>query len=461
MTGYKEVYIEIPEKAEQILRTLRENGFEAYVVGGCVRDSILGRRPEDWDITTSAAPQQVKELFPKTVDTGIEHGTVTVVLDREAFEVTTYRIDGIYEDCRHPREVVFTADLREDLKRRDFTVNAMAYSHESGLVDKFGGMEDLENQVIRCVGSPRERFAEDALRMMRAVRFAAQLGFSVDQDTKAAIGGMASNLRNISAERIQTELVKLLVSPHPDWLKLAYESGITSVVLPEFDRIMAQRQNNPHHAYTTGEHTLITLQNIPADKTLRLTMLFHDMGKPEVFTTDENGRDHFRGHAVHSEQIARRIMRNLKFDHETMRRVCDLVRNHSCYPKPAAWDVRACAYRIGPELFDDFLLVKRADVLAQHPDVIAEKLNYLKEVEQIWRGIKERGDCLSLGELMLTGHDLLADGMKPGPAVGVLLQELLQEVIRCPEKNDREYLLERSRELRVRENETKFEEATA
>ncbi len=449
MAEYKKLYIDIPEKAEQILQVLHKNGYEAYVVGGCVRDSILRREPEDWDVTTSASPEQVKALFPRTVDTGIEHGTVTVLMDGEHFEVTTYRIDGAYEDCRHPKEVVFTSSLLEDLKRRDFTVNAMAYSRESGLVDVFGGMEDLGKHLIRCVGDPAERFSEDALRMLRAVRFAAQLGFSVDAGTEAAIRDMAPNLARISAERIQTELVKLLVSPNPHWFRLAYECGITAVVMPEFDRIMLQRQNNPHHAYTTGEHTLLTLRNIPPEKTLRLTMLFHDMGKPEVFSTDENGKDHFHGHAVHSEKIALDIMRRLKFDNDTLRTVACLVRNHSRYPQLNARDVRVCAYEIGPELFDAFLLVKRADITAHHPDIIPDTLSYLKEVERIWRDIQERGDCLSLKELALDGGDLIGDGVKPGPALGELLRKLLLEVLEHPENNSRDYLLARSRELRA------------
>ncbi|MDO4322865.1 MAG: CCA tRNA nucleotidyltransferase [Lachnospiraceae bacterium] len=441
-------YIEIPEKAEQILQTLHRNGFEAYVVGGCVRDSILGRQPEDWDVTTSASPEQVKELFERTIDTGIEHGTVTVLMGKEGFEVTTYRIDGAYEDCRHPKEVVFTSNLTEDLKRRDFTINAMAYSHESGLVDEFGGMQDLKDHVIRCVGAARERFSEDALRMMRAVRFAAQLGFKLDEEVRDAIREMADALDCISAERIQTELVKLLVSPNPHWFRLAYECGITSVIMPEFDRIMVQRQNNPHHAYTTGEHTLIALQNIPADKVLRLTMLFHDMGKPEVFMTDENGRDHFKGHAAYSEKIAARIMKNLKFDNDTTRTVCNLIRNHSWYPQLTGKDVRFCAYRIGPELFESFLKVKHADIMAHHPNVVQQKLDYLKEVEHIWKDIQLHSDCLSLKELRLGGRDLIEDGMKPGPEVGEILNRLLMEVLEYPEKNDREYLLERSRKMR-------------
>lgn len=436
-------YIEIPEKVERILQKLHENGYEAYAVGGCVRDSILGRVPSDWDVTTSASPQQVKALFARTIDTGIQHGTVTVMDGKDGFEVTTYRIDGAYEDCRHPKEVTFTSNLTEDLRRRDFTINALAYSHESGIVDEFGGMEDLKNGVIRCVGDPMDRFSEDALRMMRAVRFAAQLGFELNEDVKTAIREMADALDMVSAERIQTELVKLMVSPHPHWFRLAYECGITSVIMPEFDRIMVQRQNGPHHAYSTGGHTLIALQNIPADKVLRLTMLFHDMGKPDAYTVDEKGKDHFRGHAAYSEKVARRIMKRLKFDNDTLNNVCTLVKNHSWYPELSGKGVRRCAYQIGgAELFEQFLQVKRADILAQNPDVIEQKLHYLDEVNHIWEDIKLHGDCLSLKQLAVTGKDLIAQGIEPGPGLGIVLQRMLEDVLEYPEHNTREYLLE-------------------
>ena len=230
--------IQIPEKVNKIIHLLQKNGYDAYAVGGCVRDSLLGRIPADWDITTSARPLEVKNLFKRTIDTGLQHGTVTVMMGKEGFEVTTYRIDGEYEDSRHPKEVIFTGKLEEDLKRRDFTINAMAYNDREGLVDVFGGAKDLENQIIRCVGDPSERFTEDALRIMRAVRFSAQLGFSIEEETKRAAGELAETLKKISAERIHTELVKLLVSPHPQYLKTAWQLGITRVVLPEFDAMM-------------------------------------------------------------------------------------------------------------------------------------------------------------------------------------------------------------------------------
>ena len=282
--------INLPGKVLMIINNLQFHGYEAYAVGGCVRDSILARRPEDWDITTSARPEEIKKLFRRTVDTGIEHGTVTVLLGKDSYEVTTYRIDGAYEDGRHPKEVHFTTSLEEDLRRRDFTINAMAYHDEVRLVDIFGGMQDLNRHLIRCVGDPKERFSEDALRILRAVRFSAQLNFPVEPETAEAARELAPSLEKISAERIQAELVKLLVSPHPERIRDAFELGITKVILPEWDAMEGVAQNTPHHRYDVAEHTLRALKNVKRDRILRLTMLFHDMGKPAVKTTDAKGR---------------------------------------------------------------------------------------------------------------------------------------------------------------------------
>ena len=243
----RNIKIEMPQAVKEIIERLESAGYEAFAVGGCVRDAVLGRVPADWDITTSAMPEEVKGLFSRTIDTGIQHGTVTVMKDHVGYEVTTYRIDGEYEDARHPKEVSFTSNLVEDLKRRDFTINAMAYNDRVGIVDEFDGIEDLEKGIIRCVGEAKDRFGEDALRMLRAVRFSAQLGFKIDETTKEAINELAPNLEKISAERIQAELVKLLVSDHPEYLRAAYETGITAVVLPEFDDIMKQEQNDAFH----------------------------------------------------------------------------------------------------------------------------------------------------------------------------------------------------------------------
>ena len=269
--------IDLPQNVNFIIDTLYEHGFEAYAVGGCVRDSLLGRTPQDWDITTSAKPAQVKAIFDHTIDTGIQHGTVTVMLEHVGYEVTTYRIDGEYEDARHPKEVTFTSNLKLDLERRDFTINAMAYNDQVRLVDVFGGMQDLNHHLIRCVGDPEERFSEDALRILRAVRFSAQLNFPIESATADAIRKLAPNLQNISAERIQAELVKLLVSPHPERIRDAYELGLTKVILPEWDAMEGVAQNTPHHKYDVAEHTLRALKNVKRDKILGLTMLFHDL----------------------------------------------------------------------------------------------------------------------------------------------------------------------------------------
>jgi tRNA nucleotidyltransferase (CCA-adding enzyme) len=286
---------QIPEKVQYIIDTLVDHGFEAYAVGGCVRDMILGKNPEDWDITTSAKPFEVKKVFKRTVDTGIEHGTVTVLLDKDHYEVTTYRLDGIYEDNRRPKEVSFTSSLEEDLKRRDFTINAMAYNPQLGIVDLFGGVKDLKNRLIRCVGNPMERFDEDALRILRAVRFSAQLDFQIEEATKLAIKEKAGLLKNISAERIRMELTKLLVSDNPDRLRLLYELGISKVILPEFDRMMTTPQKNIHHAYSVGEHTIKAVSAVAGSVSenrfsarertiLRWTMLLHEIEKPSTIT---------------------------------------------------------------------------------------------------------------------------------------------------------------------------------
>ena len=416
------------------LRILEDSGYEAYVVGGCVRDSILGRCPDDWDITTSASPEQVKALFHRTVDTGLQHGTVTVLMDREGFEVTTYRVDGDYVDGRHPKEVMFTASLEEDLKRRDFTINAMAYHPDRGIVDLFHGMEDMKNQVIRCVGDPMERFGEDALRNSQAVRFSAQLGFSIHENTRQGIYALAGNLHYVSAERIQVELVKLLVSAHPDYLRTAYETGITKEFLPEFDLCMETEQNTPHHCYTVGEHTLQSLLNVRADKVLRLTMLLHDIGKPVMKTTDENNRDHFKMHGPESEKMAKAILRRLKFDNDTIHKVCRLVKWHDARPLPEMTSVRRAVNQIGEDIFPLYLEVQKADMLAQSFYKREEKQQRLIGVEKCYEEILKKQQCVSLKNLAVTGRDLIGAGCKPGPRLGEILDDMLAHVLEYPEK---------------------------
>lgn len=435
--------IQLPEKVKIIIQTLQEAGCEAYAVGGCIRDSLLGRTPDDWDITTSAKPAQIKDIFQRTADTGIQHGTVTVLLDGEGFEVTTFRIDGEYEDSRHPREVTFTSNLSEDLKRRDFTINAMAYNEQAGLVDLFHGREDMQKGLVRCVGEPGERFREDALRMMRAIRFSAQLGYAIEPETAEAIRELAPSLSHISAERIQTELVKLVVSPHPEYLGRAYEMGVTKVFFPEWDEAMETRQNNPHHCYNVGEHMLRSMAEIKPDKVLRLTMMLHDIGKPKTLTTDTEGTDHFYGHAERGEEMARQILRRLKFDNETIRKVSRLVLYHD-YGNSVTPDtrmVRRAMNKIGTDIFPLLLPVKRADMEAQSSFQKEQKQKKLKVWEECCQKIQEQQQCVTLKDLAVTGRDLIAYGMAPGRELGETLQQMLETVLDHPEYNTKEYLL--------------------
>lgn len=442
------MHIQMPDKVHKIIEVLEAAGYEAYAVGGCVRDSILGREPNDWDITTSAKPEETKRLFARTIDTGIKHGTVTVMLDKEGFEVTTYRIDGIYEDSRHPKEVTFTASLEEDLKRRDFTVNAMAYNERIGLVDIFGGLADIEQGIIRCVGNAEERFTEDALRMLRAVRFSAQLGYEIEEKTKQAIRRLASNLKKISAERIQAELVKLVTSPHPDYLRTAYETGITKHILPEFDICMETNQNNPHHCYNVGEHILHSMQETSPDKVLRLGMLFHDIAKPQTLSIDEEGITHNKGHAELGEKMTKQILRRLKFDNDTIDKVSKIVLYHDQEVGLTPGGVRRAVNRMGEEIFTMLFAVQYADVLAQSDYLREEKLQKLTYKKEIYEGICQRKECLSLKDLAVTGSDLIALGIPTGRQIGVILNELLDIVLEEPAHNTREELLRICKEKR-------------
>lgn len=436
--------IKIPKNANNIIHRLMSEGHEAYVVGGCVRDCILGKEPMDWDITTSASPMEVKALFSRTIDTGIQHGTVTVMIGKEGYEVTTYRVDGEYEDHRRPKEVLFTKSLEEDLKRRDFTINAMAYNDKEGLQDLFGGVGDLQKGIIRCVGIPEERFDEDALRMLRAVRFAAQLNFTIDERTKQAITTRYQHLQAISAERIQVELTKLLVSEHPEKLIEAKELGITSIVLPEFDRMMETEQNNPHHCYSVGLHTIHAIQAIEADKILRWTMLLHDVAKPMKKSTDEKGIDHFYGHDVEGAEVAKQVLRRMKLDNHTIHTVSHLIRWHDYhFQTPVTLKkVRHAMHLVGKESFATLLKVQRADAIAQSEYRKEEKFQILKEAEECYEEVKRRGQCVCLKELKVNGSDLIEQGIQPGKEIGAILAQLLQQVLEHPEWNEKEKLLQ-------------------
>jgi tRNA nucleotidyltransferase (CCA-adding enzyme) len=459
--------ITLPEKVTQIINQLEAAGFESYAVGGCIRDTLLCTPPSDWDITTSATPTQVKSIFPHTIDTGIQHGTVTVLLPQKptsheqsthyvGFEVTTYRIDGKYEDSRHPKEVTFTPNLSEDLKRRDFTINAMAYNEKNGLIDLYGGINDLNNRIIRCVGNPEERFTEDALRILRALRFSAQLTFTIDNDTRQAMAHLAPNLQKISAERIQTELVKLLTSPNPEYIKQAYTLGITKIILPELDTAFATPQNNPHHMYNVGDHLMHTLMNIPNDKCLRLAALLHDIAKPITRTTDENGIDHFHGsidgttedHATLGAKMSADILKRLKFDNDTITNVKTYIRYHDTDIAPTPQAVRRAMNKIGPDYFPGVLLLKRADALAQSTYKREEKLSHLDTLQSIYEEILDGNQCITLKDLEITGTDLINLGFPKGKTIGTTLNALLDDVIDNPDHNTHDFLIAKAKEIK-------------
>lgn len=411
--------LRLPEPVQFIIQTLSAHGYEGYAVGGCVRDAILGREPDDWDITTSARPQEIKKLFRRTVDTGIAHGTVTVLLHGEGFEVTTYRIDGAYEDNRHPKEVSFTGSLKEDLMRRDFTINAMAYNEESGLVDAFGGIEDLKRKRICCVGNPKERFGEDALRILRGVRFAAELGFELDETTSEAMKELAPTLEKISAERIQVELTKLLLSQNPDFFELLYTYGISKVVFPEYDTLeREQRKEILRHLRGLEErkagrrNPLLSFER-PEERALRLAAAFQFLG----------------------EEQAGKLLRRLKFDNKTLQNVRGILRFQNYEIKENPVEVRKAIYAMGGDLFPLVLEFRYGRVEN------SKEAEHLEHIFYLWSDILEKGECVSLKGLAITGSDLLAAGCPKGQAVGRLLSELLQLVLEEPERNQRDWLL--------------------
>jgi tRNA nucleotidyltransferase (CCA-adding enzyme) len=408
--------ITLPQNVQNILTKLTGAGYEAYAVGGCVRDSLLNEEPKDWDITTSAFPDQVKQLFSRTVDTGIQHGTVSVLFGKESYEITTYRIDGNYEDSRHPKEVSFTASLTEDLKRRDFTINAMAYNEESGLVDLYNGMGDLNQKKIRCVGDPQERFQEDALRMMRAVRFSAQLGFRIEDDVLETIKKLAPNIAKVSEERIRTELVKILESCHPEEIKLLRETGLMKVFLPEVDMVMSD---------TNEELKLLKMLTQIENIKLRIVGLFFQINSP---------------------RIAVEILRRLKFDHITINKTKLLLLWVNVNPELTGSGVRKIMSQAGNQLFPDLFDLQRA-VASTLPEKEKEaSFVRIKEYQKQWEGILERQECVYIKQLAITGEDIIQLGVPQGKQIGEILNYLLEQVIEDPEKNQFDLLSEKVKE---------------
>lgn len=440
--------MDMPKNVDTAINLLQSAGFEAYAVGGCVRDSLLGKTPNDWDITTSAKPEDMKSVFINfhCIDTGIKHGTVTVVIDGEPLEITTFRLDGEYEDNRHPKSVTFTSNLGADLGRRDFTVNAMAYSKMTGTVDLFGGQNDLKNKIIRCVGDPDRRFNEDALRILRALRFASALDFEIEEKTAQSLLKNRALLGNISEERIAKELLKLVCGKGAERILTDF-APVLFEILPELQPMYKNSHDNPHHCYDIYEHTLIAVESIDPEPTLRFAMLLHDCGKPAVKKFDENGVAHFYGHQRISAEISAQILARLKVSNKFRDEILFLVSNHD------RWELYENTEKM-PRYLSKFgldgvlklLKVMRADVLAQSPEY-RYRLDQIADAEEIAKNLAAQKPCLSLSELQINGRTLMDIGIPQGRKLGAVLAQLLDEVIDGVTKNTQEALTTRAREI--------------
>lgn len=448
----KKLKIEIQSGANEIIHTLQNNGYEAFLVGGCVRDSILGRPIHDYDITTSATPNEMMEVFKdkRIIETGLQHGTITIVIDREAYECTTYRIDGNYSDNRRPDSVTFTRSLEEDLKRRDFTINAMAYNDEVGLVDPFNGMEDIEYNKIRCVGRPEDRFAEDALRILRAIRFASQLEFVIDSDVSLNIHKMYKNLENISIERINSEFCKIALSSE-FYIQIELFREVFSLFIPEIKDMFDFPQNNPYHIYDVWSHTVHAVQAYecdcepdlnPRDLITSLAVFFHDIGKPHCYQDGEDGIRHFKGHGRVSAGMTNEIMKRLRFDNDTREKVVKLVYYHDATFEVGKKYIKRWLNKIGEDQFRRLLNVRRADIKAQADMAQETRLQKIDNIEYILEEVLQDDECFSLKDLAINGKDLITIGYKPGKEIGEVLNNLLDSVISGEYKNEKEKLLE-------------------
>ena len=434
---------QIPKDAICIIDMIEKAGYEAYIVGGCVRDLLMGRAPHDWDITTSAKPEEVKKIFRRTYDTGIKHGTVTVILNEEHYEVTTYRIEGEYKDFRRPEEVSFVEDITLDLSRRDFTMNAIAYHPERGFVDPYEGQEAIRRGCITSVRNATERFTEDALRILRAVRFSAQLGFEIDESTLEGIEVCKPLLTHISKERVRDEFLKICTSSRPAHLNLLKKLGLLEYIIPDFEKAYGVPQNHPHHIYDVAQHTLVAMENIEPTVRLRLTMLLHDLGKVATRTTDQNGVDHFYNHPKKSVELATKILRELKLDNRMIKEVSLLIYFHDYHIRHTIDKVyvKKMLRELGPDLFDEILKVQLADGKAQNLEKLQTKLEIIEKQRMLKEEVLAKGEPYEKSMLVITGSDLIAEGIPKGKEIGWLLDEALDKVIHEPGYNEREKLI--------------------
>lgn len=435
------IKILIPEYCKKVLSALEDSGYESFLVGGCVRDSIMGKIPDDYDITTNALPEEMLECFKdfKVVETGLKHGTVTVVTDGENVEVTTYRIDGEYKDNRHPKEVVFTRNLSEDLKRRDFTVNALAYNEKTGIVDLFGGKDDIGIKIIKCVGEPDKRFCEDGLRILRALRFASILGFEIDRKTAESIHTNKDLLKNISSERIFSEFKKLLCGKNAEKILLDFKDVI-AVFIPEIKPCFGFDQNTKYHCYDVYTHIVKSVSAVVPDEKLRLACFFHDIGKPPVYFTDEKGIGHFYGHNIKSKEIAKCVLKRLKCDNETLNFLLEAIYYHDAQVVTTQKAVKRFINKTSPEFLRKLIEIKRADAFA-HAEEYRNREEYFSTLLSILDKIEEEKQCFSLKDLDLKGNDLINIGFSPNEQLGKALKIALDAVIDGNVKNEKEELI--------------------
>ena len=437
--------MQIPMEVRAVLQTLKDSGQEGYVVGGCVRDTLLGKTPLDFDVTTSAAPETVMVLFgDNAYPTGLKHGTVTVRSGETKVEVTTYREDGAYTDHRHPEQVHFASSLAEDLRRRDFTVNAMAMDLEGKLVDLYGGQEDLQNGVLRAVGKAEDRFEEDALRILRGLRFASVLGFSIKEETAQAMRAKKDLLREIAGERLHEEMTKLLCGKDVRRVLMTYPD-VLGAFLPEILPSVGFDHRNPHHCYDVWEHTACAVEHVPAEPLLRWVMLLHDIGKPSVCYYDEEaGKARFGGHQAASVVLSEDLLERLRFDTETKTRILRLVKHHDRLIEPEEKSVRKLLRKFGEEDARALIQIRKADNMAQHPDFRGLQAE-LRVCEELLEKILREGQCFTLRQLAVNGRDMLALGLQ-GKAVGEMMEQLLTDVVEEEVPNDRETLLAAAKE---------------
>ncbi|MDU7242153.1 CCA tRNA nucleotidyltransferase [Clostridium sp.] len=442
--------IYIPNEVKFIIDTFYKNNFEAFMVGGCVRDSILNNSPKDYDITTSAKPEDTLSLFEKTIPTGIKHGTVTVLINNNSYEVTTYRTEGNYLDNRRPLSVNFVTDIREDLSRRDFTINALAYNKSAGLVDYFNGISDIKNSIIRCVGDADKRFKEDALRMLRAVRFSCQLNFDIEEETYNAILNNHKLISNISFERIRDELCKILISDNPSkGLILLKDTGLLGIILPEINNLVNFTPKCNNHNNNVFKHTLNVIDNTHNNLLLRLSALLHDVGKLNTLTHNKNGFYYFPNHNIEGSSMTRKILSKLRFDNNTINIVCKLIEHHlvlNVNYLPTKFEVKKLLNTIGKEYIYLLFDLQRADINSlDNPKIFLAKVDY---IDNLVSEILSNNEPLKIKDLNISGKTLIKSfNLEPGKLIGDTLNFLLDKVLENPDLNTRESLLKLSNDF--------------